>query len=199
MQIYSVSDKGTLTKVKKANFAENRVFIIDDFKTLYVWFGIKVPESKKALTTQKVNKINDKRSSPATIQYLDQDQEYGAFLAMMDFLKKRTRQEESGERRSELELEIEDTMELIEAGLDPDLEAEITLAAYTLAQEKKPYEELCRLLAETQLSLIIIKGKPSEKDITKKAKEIHQSSSTYEELCWLIAELRKLKEQEAFS
>ena len=63
MQIYSVSDKGTLTKVKKANFADNRVFIIDDFKTLYVWFGLKVPESKKALTTRKVNKINDKRVS----------------------------------------------------------------------------------------------------------------------------------------
>ncbi|MHA1254288.1 MAG: hypothetical protein ACTSPS_01690 [Promethearchaeota archaeon] len=147
MQIYSVSDKGTLTKVKKANFDEKRVFIIDDFKTLYVWFGKKVPESKKALTTQKVNKINDKRSTPAAIQYINQDQEYGAFLAMKDFLKTGQQQEESGERRSELELEIEDTMELIEAGLDPDLEAEITLEAYKLAQEKKSYEELCRILA----------------------------------------------------
>ena len=199
MQIYSVSDKGTLTKVKKANFSDKREFIIDDFKTLYVWFGLKVPESKKALTTQKVNKINDKRSSPATIQYLDQDQEYGAFLAMMDFLKKGPQPGESGERRTELELEIEDTMELIEAGLDPDLEAKITLAAYKLAQEKKSYDELCRILAETQLSLIKVKGKPTEKEITKKAKEIHQSSSTYEELCWLIAELRKLTEQKAFS
>lgn len=199
MQIYSVSDKGTLTKVKKAIFAEKRVFIIDDFKTLYVWFGLKVPESKKALTTQKVNKINDKRSTPATIQYVNQDQEYGAFLAMMDFLTKSAHQEESGERRSELELEIEDTMELIEAGLDPDLEAEITLEAYKLAQEKKSYEELCRILAKTQLSLMKIKSKPSEKEIAKKATEIHNSSSTYEELCWLIAELSKLKEKEAFS
>ncbi|MHA1468429.1 MAG: hypothetical protein ACTSP6_10195 [Promethearchaeota archaeon] len=199
MQIYSVSDKGTLTKVKKANFDEKRVFIIDDFKTLYVWFGKKVPESKKALTTQKVNKINDKRSTPAAIQYINQDQEYGAFLAMKDFLKTGQQQEESGERRSELELEIEDTMELIEAGLDPDLEAEITLEAYKLAQEKKSYEELCRILAETQLSLIQIKSKPSEKEIAKKATEIHNSSSTYEELCWLIAELSKLKEKEAFS
>ena len=199
MQIYSVSDKGTLTKVKKANFDEKRVFIIDDFKTLYVWFGKKVPESKKALTTQKVNKINDKRSTPAAIQYVNQDQEYGAFLAMKDFLKTGQQQEESGERRSELELEIEDTMELIEAGLDPDLEAEITLDAYKLAQEKKSYEELCRILAETQLSLIQIKSKPSEKEIAKKATEIHNSSSTYEELCWLIAELSKLKEKEAFS
>jgi len=199
MQIYSVSDKGTLTKVKKANFAKNRVFIIDDFKTLYVWFGLKVLESKKTLTTQKVNKINDKRSTPATIQYLNQDQEYGAFLAMIDFLKKGPHQEETVERRSELEFEIEDTMELIEAGLDPDFEAEITLAAYKLAQEKKSYDDLCRILAETQLSLIKFKSKPSEKDITKKATEIHNSSSTYEELCWLIAELSKLKEKEAFS
>ncbi len=199
MQIYSVSDKGTLTKVKKANFANNRVFIIDDFKTLYVWFGLKVPESKKALTTRKVNKINDKRSTPATIQYVTQNQEYGAFLAMMEFLTKSAHQEESEERRSELELEIEDTMELIEAGLDPDLEAEITLEAYKVAQEKKSYEELCRILAETQLSLIKIKSKPSEKEIAKKTTEIHNSSSTYEELCWLIAELSKLKEKEAFS
>ncbi len=117
---------------------------------------------------------------------------------MMEFLTKSAHQEESEERRSELELEIEDTMELIEAGLDPDLEAEITLEAYKVAQEKKSYEELCKILAETQLSLIKIRSKPSEKEIAKKATEIHNSSSTYEELCWLIAELRKLKEQEAF-
>ena len=73
MQIYSVSDKGTLTKVKKANFAENRVFIIDDFKTLYVWFGIEVPESKKTLTTQKVNKINDKRKNEHRINLKNND------------------------------------------------------------------------------------------------------------------------------
>jgi len=199
MQIFSLSDKGKLTKVKKANFAEKRVFIIDDYKTLYLWFGVKVSKKRKDLALKKINNIKDKRENPPLIQILNQNKEYGAFLAMMEILKKGLPQNEVIDRRPELELEIEDTVELIEAGLDPDLEAEINMTAFNLSQEKKTYEDLCEILAEIQLSLLNPKGKPSQEQIKKKTKEIYESSSTYEELCWLIAELSKLKENKALS
>ena len=81
---------------------------------------------------------------------------------------------------------------MIEAGLDLDLEGELTLKAHKISQKGKTYEELCRYLAEVQIKLIEGKKKASASDIKKKEQEIFKSSSTYEEVCWLIAELEML-------
>jgi len=118
---------------------------------------------------------------------------------MMDILKKGIKQNIPSKKRPELNIEIEDTMELIDAGLDPDLEAEITVAAHNLSQQKKTYEELCEELARTQLIILKGKGKASEAEIKKKTKAIYKSSSTYEEICWLLAELRILVEKKAIN
>ncbi|MFX0071209.1 MAG: hypothetical protein ACFFAO_08980, partial [Candidatus Hermodarchaeota archaeon] len=115
--------------------------------------------------------------------------EYGSFLAVKDILLNGAATDHSIDRRPELEIEYEDTLELIEAGIDPDLEGEITIAAHNLSEEKKSYRELCRILAEKQFILLKGNKKPSEQELTKKTDEIFKSSSTYEELCWLIAEL----------
>ena len=87
-------------------------------------------------------------------------------------------------------------MDLIESGLDPDFEAEIALAAHSLSQEKRSYEDLCKNLAEIQLIFIKGKKKFTVAEINKKSKEIFKSSSTYEELCWLIAELNLLSKKD---
>ena len=123
---------------------------------------------------------------------LNQNQEYGPFLAIMDIIRKGLKTGDSFEKRPELKIRFNDTQDLIEAGIDPDFEGEITIAAHNLAQENHSYEDLCRKLAEIQIK--IIKGKASEKEIKKKTDEIYKSSSTYEELCWLIAELSRLFE-----
>ena len=116
-----------------------------------------------------------------------------SFLAIKDILKKGLKVGEDFEKRPELKIRFNDTQELIEAGIDPDFEGEITIAAHNLAQEDHSYEDLCRKLAEIQIKMI--QGKASEKEIRKKTDEIYKSSSTYEELCWLIAELSKLLER----
>lgn len=113
-------------------------------------------------------------------------------MAIMDVLKKGIKPDDSVERRAELKIKYKNTVELIEAGIDVDLEGEITIEAHKLSREKKSYEDLCRLLAEIQLNLLKERGKATKKEIEKKAEEIHESSSTYEELCWLIAELKLL-------
>jgi bifunctional DNA-binding transcriptional regulator/antitoxin component of YhaV-PrlF toxin-antitoxin module len=199
MLLYSVSENGALRKATKVDFAENKVYLIDDFKTIYIWFGQKASKKKKDLSVKKANNLNKKRNSTANIQIINQNQEFGAFLAIKDVLKKGLKQNIPIKRRQELKLEIEDTLELIETGLEPDLEAELTVAAYNIAQEKKSYRELCRNLAELQLTLMKGKGKTSEKEIKRKEDEIFLSSSTYDELCWLIAELKILLERKSFN
>ncbi len=189
--------RGGLTKINKVEFNENQVYLIDDFKTLYLWIGQKIPEKRKDFCIKKVNSINDKRNPPSNIQIITQNKEYGSFLAIMDLLKTGLKKETIIERRPELEIQYEDTMELIEAGIDPDLEGEITIASHEVSKEKKTYEELCEQLAEIQLNLLKPKAKATKKEIEKKAQEIHRSSSTYEELCWLIAELNLLTKKKS--
>lgn len=197
MKLFSLGVRGGLSKINKIAFNENQVYLIDDYKTLYLWIGQKIPEKRKDLCIKKVNSLNEKRDAPANIQIITQNKEYGSFIAIMDLLKKGLKQKGSVERRPELEIQYEDTIELIEAGIDPDLEGEITIAAHELSKEKKSYEELCRQLAEIQLNLLKPKGKATKKEIEKKAKEIYKSSSTYEELCWLIAELNLLAKKKS--
>jgi hypothetical protein len=197
MQLYTVYENGALRKVDKLNFSETRAFLIDDIKTIYLWFGSETSKKKREHAVNRANILNARRKEVAKIQTIVQGKEFGAFLAMMDILKRGIKQELQKGRRPELELDIEDTMELIEAGVEPDFEADIALAAYNLSQEKKSYKDLCKILAEIQLKIIQGKKKPTEAEINKKSKEIFTSSSTYEELCWLIAELNLLSKKDS--
>lgn len=193
MQLYLVTESGSLRKINKIDFNENKVFLIDDFKTLYLWYGEKASEKKKDLSLKRTEKLKNQRKKTPEILILSQNQEYGSFLAIMDILKKGLKTGGAFEKRPELKIRFNDTQELIEAGIDPDFEGEITIVAHNLAQENHSYEDLCRKLAEIQMNFI--KEKASEKEIKKKTEEIYKSSSTYEELCWLIAELSKLLEK----
>ncbi len=194
MQLYNVYENGVLRKVKKVDFADHKVFLIDDTKTIYLWFGQKSSQKKRDLSKKKANNIIKERKKKTNLEIMYQNKEYGTFLTIKDVLKEGIQVEAALERRSELKIKIGDTMELIEAGIELDFEAELTLNAHKLIEEKKTYEELCLILAELQLKLIKGKSKLQEGEINKKAKEIHQSSSTYNELCWLIAELKLLKQ-----
>ncbi|MFX0186097.1 MAG: hypothetical protein ACFE8A_00020 [Candidatus Hodarchaeota archaeon] len=198
MKLYSVAENGALRKISKLTFAEKSVYLVDDYKNMYLWFGQKASKKKKDLSQKKAEALNEKKEIPANIQILHQGKEFGAFLAMMDILKKGLKAKAPIERRTELEIEYEDTIELIDIGLEPDLEGEITIAAHKLSQEKKSYDELCKDLAKAQLTIIKSKGKITAAEINKKAKEIHKSSSTYDELCWLIAELNMLLKKKSF-
>jgi len=199
MKLYSVGVRGGLKKINKADFKENEVFLIDDSKTMYLWFGSKIPKKRRDISLEKAKSFNIKKENSANIQIIVQNKEYGAFIAIKDLLKKGISPRQHLDRRPELEIQYEETVELVDAGLDPDLEGEITIAAHKLSQEKKSYKVLCRMLAQLQLDLL--NGSPSalKKDVEKKALEILKSSSTYEELCWLIAELKAIKNKHSFT
>ena len=195
MKLYSVGVRGGLKKISKAHFQEDEVYLIDDSKTLYLWFGSNIAKKRRDLSLNKAKLVNNKKENAANIQIITQNKEYGAFIAIKDALKKGEMRKQNLERRPELEIQFEETLELIEAGLSPDLEAEITLAAHKKSQEKKSYKKLCQTLAKMQLDLMKGPNKASKNEIQKKTQEIFESSSTYEELCWLIAELNAIADK----
>ena len=197
MQLFSLGVRGGIKKVNSAIFSKDAVYLIDDFKIMYLWFGDKIDKRRRDWCTQKAKIVNERKEHPATIHTIEQNQEYGSFLAIKEILEKGLKSQNEEQRRAELELDYEDTLEAIEAGIQPDFEAKITLAAYNLSQENKSYEELCAILAKVQLSLLKDEKKITKEEIKSKSSEIFRSSSTYEELCWLVAELNALREKEA--
>lgn len=192
MKLYSVYENGVLKKINRVDFNDKKVYLIDDFKIYYLWFGSNSSEKKKEFGKKRAKDLNSKRKSPAKIQIINQNQEFGTFLVIMDILKGSLKNESSSAKRDELVFELEDTLELIDAGLDLDLEAEITLKAHNLSQEGISYEDLSKRLAELQLVLLKGKGKPLVVDIKNKTEEIIKSTSTFEELAWLVSELEIL-------
>lgn len=195
MIFYSVYENGSLRKVSKIDFSNLKVYLIDDFKIIYLWYGSKSSKKKRDFAHKRAEGLNLKRKSPAKIQVQFQDKEFGVFITLMDLLKKGLKDANSAEKRNELKIVVEDTMELIDAGLEVDLEGEITIAAHKLSQEEISYEDLSKRLAKLQLTLLKGKNKPLAKEIDIRTKEILKSSSTYEELCWIVCELEILMEK----
>ena len=195
MKLYSVGVRGGLKKISKAAFREDEAYLIDDSKTIYLWFGSNITKKRRELSVDKTKLRNEKNENIANIQIIIQNKEYGAFLAIKDSLMKGEIKKQNLERRPELEIKFEETLELIEAGLSPDLEAKITLAAHKLSKKNISYKNLCQLLAEMQLDLNKGPNKASKNEIQKKTQEIFKSSSTYEEICWLIAQLKAITDK----
>ncbi|MBY9006787.1 MAG: hypothetical protein KGD63_08520 [Candidatus Lokiarchaeota archaeon] len=194
MQLYSLTEKGYLRRIKNVHFLETAVYLIDDEKTIYLWLGKNISKNKKLKCIERAEKLNSEKIDVALVQIINQDNEYGSFISIMNSLGKKE-EEGSIKNREELIIEFDDTMELIDAGLDPDLEAEITLIAHKYSKENLSYEELCNKLAKLQLQIQKGSEKYSQKELESKIQEIFKSSSSYKELCWLISELEILIEK----
>ncbi|MBY9018342.1 MAG: hypothetical protein KGD66_05870 [Candidatus Lokiarchaeota archaeon] len=196
MQLYSVAENGALRKIKKIDFNATKVYLIDDIKTFYIWIGNKASNKKVEYSNKRANDLNKKREKKqAKIVTEYQGKEFGAFLAIMELLKKGEFQETKEGRRPELKINYKDTLDLLEAGIEPDFEGEVTLACHDLIEEGHSYETLSKKLAKIQIQMLKGKGKITAKEINLKSSEILKSSSTYEELCWLITELSALLEK----
>ncbi|MFX1276962.1 MAG: hypothetical protein ACFFBP_05005 [Promethearchaeota archaeon] len=193
MHLYTIYENGALRNINKIGFDETKVFIIDDDQKIYIWVGLKASKKKIDFGKKKAKTLNEKKKKNLKIEILEQNKEYGSFLAIMDLLKQGIDEKQKIQRRSELKLKVEDTKELIDAGIELDLEAEITLLAHEISKKSKSYEELSRDLAKKQLEYVKGNKKITENEIKKKMQEILKSTSTYEEICWLLAELEILK------
>ena len=187
MRLYTVAENGPLHEKSKINFNEAKVYLIDDIKNIYIWIGNKASENKKRFSERRANALNKKRDKPSKVIVINQGKEYGPFLAIMDLLKHGMKEDDGDFKRPELKIRYKDTLELVEAGIDPDFEGKITLDAHT-----QKLKDLCIKLAKIQLKILKGNQKITNEEIKEKSQEIFKSSSTYDELCWLIAELTDL-------
>lgn len=192
MRLYSVAENGRLYEKSKLNFNETKVNLIDDIKNIYIWIGNKASENIKRFGERRANDLNKKRDKASKIITINQGKEYGPFLAIMDLLMRGMKESDGVFKRPELKIRYNDTLELIEAGMDPDFEGKITLDAHTQKLKNLTYEELSIELAKIQLKILKGNQKITAEEIKEKSQEIFKSSSTYDELCWLIAELTDL-------
>jgi len=106
MQLYNINEKGELLELEKLDFEENDVYLVDDEQrnTIYIWVGVKVPQSKKDITADIARKIDKERGGSAKILIMKQKREYGSFLAMMHDLRRGRIPGKTIERRPELVL-----------------------------------------------------------------------------------------------
>ena len=198
MRFYNVGENGVLYEKKKLNFNKSKVFLIDDIKNIYIWIGNEASDKKERFGQRRANDLNEEREKPSIISIIHQGEEYGPFLAIMELLKHGMKENKDEFKRPELKIHYEDTLELVEAGIEPDFEGEITLAAQAEKLKNLSYEELCTKLAKIQLKILKGNAKITKNEIEEKSRDILKSSSTYDELCWLIAELTGLSKKKAF-
>ncbi|MFX1500945.1 MAG: hypothetical protein ACFFDH_08280, partial [Promethearchaeota archaeon] len=88
MQLYLITESGSLRKVNRVDFNENKVFLIDDIKILYLWFGLKASEKKKKISLERIDKLKAQRKKTPELIILNQNKEFGSFLAIMDVIRK---------------------------------------------------------------------------------------------------------------
>ena len=140
MNIYNVGVRGGLKKTNSPIFNKESVVLIEDDSTIYIWFGTTIVEQRKKYTIARAKSLNEKKIKSANIQLIEQGKEYGAFLDIFNLLKRGNIENIKMKRRPELEIEYENTIDFLEAGLDPDLEAEITIASHSISEENSTYE-----------------------------------------------------------
>lgn len=105
MKLYNVNERGALIELNKLDFSSNDIYLVDDYQVIYIWIGHNITLNRKDIALKSARILNRERSERAKILLLEQNNEYGAFLAMMGDLKKGFLHKETIERRPELKLE----------------------------------------------------------------------------------------------
>jgi hypothetical protein len=220
MFLYNVDDKGNLVKLDKLLFRDEDVYLIDDFKIIFIWVGLEVSQKKKDLTAKIARRLDKERGGAAKILIMKQNREYGSFLIIMENLKKGLVPGKTIERRPELILE--DPNRNIEKEDEKKMEDSNVIKWLkqlkehrTLSQVKKEtpkVEEPESIPLDLQQTDIEVKEDfiwpTSKEELPETAEEIDLESQIreaayylslekydYNELCWLLAEriMKQLK------
>ncbi|MGQ4873723.1 MAG: hypothetical protein ACP6IY_06560 [Promethearchaeia archaeon] len=189
MHLYSLNEEGRIISLSEVQFNEDDAFIIENENVIYLWFGRKVKPQIRYKLLQEARNLNKKKGNHAKLLLMNQGNEYGSFLKIKDALLQKRDIEEPLEHRPTLEI----GKPIIDPELLGDFESKVQVEAYFISKRNLTYNELCWLLAEKQLEIMMWPEKPTEDDIRPKAEEIFNSFCTYDELCWLLAELTVLQ------
>ncbi len=156
-----------MIKTNKLHFFANEIYLVDDDKTIFLWFGREVGLNKQDITVKKARKLNKDRGGRAKLLLMNQGREYGTFSAMMDDLKKGIKEEEVIERRPELDLkEPKKVLKAIE-----EKAPEVELGVVQWLEQLKTYRKTVILNSIPEPKEEVIVPEPKEEVIIPELKE----------------------------
>ncbi len=104
MKIFLI-EKDELKEIDEPVFTSEDIYLIDDEKTIYLWFGNKCEVSNKSLAATQARKLDQQRDGAVKILTISQGQETQDFLNLftspIKIIEKRDIKEEAKEERKE--------------------------------------------------------------------------------------------------
>jgi len=217
LRFLKLDDKGELRDIKQIPFDSNEIYVVDDDEIVNIWIGSNNSSEKRVLAERYKEKLEKERGKEIRILIMEENQEYGTFLAIMDDLKEDNAVERIIKKRYEFKLKKPDTkkwMEEIEKYREwsPDKKEEIQKKAEEQFSQFGDMGDLLTDDLKTKISIVayyiaqekyeyselcwmlaerIARQQPmaSIENIRLKSEEIFKSSTSYDELCWLIAQM----------
>ena len=191
MKFYKIGAKGDLGEINKLEFENNAIYLVDDEKTLYIWFGTEVSQSLKDISIKQTRFLNKERGGAAKLLLMTQNREYGSFKAMMADLKEGLKAGEDVERRPELDMKVPKSVkeekgeEINQALSDP-----VGWFVQLVGHRKEAIIEAAKEIREE-----IPEDDEEDEDedtfhnaVNIKAYFTSQEGLRYDELCWRLAE-----------
>ena len=166
MNLLKINNKGALSELNRLDFIENDAYIVDDDSTIYLWFGQEINNKQKDKAIQKARELNKNRDGSAKLLSMQQNKEYGSFMAMMDELKKGVKEGDIP-RRPEFKLEEKEKTDTEKHKIE---EREKEKALTPIKKEKKEKQEelgVHKWLGQLQ-KYRTVKREKEEKQVKKK-------------------------------
>lgn len=166
MNLLKINNKGALSELNRLDFIENDAYIVDDDSTIYLWFGQEINNKQKDKAIQKARELNKNRDGSAKLLSMQQNKEYGSFMAMMDELKKGVKEGDIP-RRPEFKLEEKEKTDTEKHKIE---EREKEKALTPIEKEKKEKQEelgVHKWLGQLQ-KYRTVKREKEEKQVKKK-------------------------------
>lgn len=83
MKLYLI-DQGNLKEINKLIFSSGDVYLLDDERTIYVWIGNKCSVDEKTAGAAQARSLDQQRGGAAKIITVDQGQESGEFMKIIN-------------------------------------------------------------------------------------------------------------------
>jgi hypothetical protein len=199
MKLYLITKNGDIESLKKLDFNSDDLYLVHDSEknVIYLWVGKYANQERINTAAEISRKINKKENDSCKILVMEQENEYGSFLAIMADLKKGLLPGISVERRPEFKLIDKEQVEYF-----PKESEEILVEKSGNSQNKITerilswWNQVNLQLGETKSIELLKKDsealKSEEIGLESKIREaayfISLENYSYNELCWFLAE-----------
>lgn len=204
MKLYLITKNGDRESLKKLDFNADDLYLVHDSEknVIYLWIGKYANQERINTAVEISRKINKKGNDSCKILVIEQENEYGSFLAIMDDLKRGLLPGISVERRPEFKLDDKEQVDFF-----PKESEEILVEKSRNFQDKITerilswWNQINLQLGETKSSELLKKDSTKkhseaskseefglESKIRKAAYFISLENYSYNDLCWFLAE-----------